>query len=338
MLRSFCAGALALALAGPCFATDATASPAPAPTAPQYVIISFDGALHLEQWERSRALARDTGARFTFFLSCVYLLSPETRKEYQAPGMPRGRSNVGSGYSRQDVAGRLGQVWKARAEGHEIASHACGHFDGKDWSARDWESEFDQFTAIVANAWKLNGIEGEPEAWRDFARKDIRGFRAPYLSASPALYTALRARGFVYDASTVSRGPVAPKAQGGVTRFSLPLIPEGPREKQIIAMDYNLYVRHSGGKEKPEEASTFEERAYEAFLASFEKEYAGKRTPVQLGFHFTLMNDGAYWNAMERFAREVCVKKDVQCVSYSDYLVRRAGGNPATDSSADGGT
>ncbi|WP_048646130.1 polysaccharide deacetylase [Nitratireductor soli] len=342
MLRPFCAGALALALAGPCFANDATASSGPASTTPQYVIISFDGALHLEQWERSRALARNTGARFTFFLSCVYLLSPETRKEYQAPGMRPGRSNVGSGYSREDVAGRLGQVWKARAEGHEIASHACGHFDGKDWSAGDWESEFDQFASIVANVWTLNGIEGEPEAWQDFVRKEIQGFRAPYLSTSPALYTALRARGFVYDASTVSRGPVAPKAQGGVTRFSLPLIPEGPREKQIIAMDYNLYVRHSGGKEKPDEASTFEQRAYDAFLASFEKEYTGKRTPVQLGFHFTLMNDGAYWNAMERFAREVCVKDDVQCVSYRDYLAQRpgenSGENPATGGSADGGT
>ncbi|WP_040676981.1 polysaccharide deacetylase [Nitratireductor pacificus] len=329
MLRSFCAGAAALAFTGSCFANDASAPPAPPP---QYVIISFDGALHLEQWQRSRALGQETGARFTFFLSCVYLLSPETRRAYQAPGMARGRSNVGSGYSRADVEGRLSQIWTARAEGHEIASHACGHFDGKDWSAADWEAEFDQFTAIAANAWKLNGIDGEPKGWQDFVRKDIRGFRAPYLSSSPALFAALGARGFDYDASTVSSGPVLPRTRGGVTRFSLPLIPEGPREKQVIAMDYNLYVRHSGGKEKPENASAFEERAYQAFMTSFEKEYAGKRTPVQLGFHFTLMNDGAYWNAMERFARDVCIRKDVRCVSYRDYLDRQAG------TAANGGT
>ena len=46
----------------------------------------------------------------------------------------------------------------------------------------------------------------------------------------------------------------------------------------------------------------------------------GERMPLQLGFHFTLMNDGAYWRALERFAEEVCVKPDVVCVSYGDYL------------------
>ena len=51
---------------------------------------------------------------------------------------------------------------------------------------------------------------------------------------------------------------------------------------------------------------------------------AAKRVPLQLGFHFTLMNDGAYWRALERFAGEVCVKPDVVCTSYGDYLARAA--------------
>ncbi|MCR4268626.1 polysaccharide deacetylase [Nitratireductor sp. ZSWI3] len=334
MLKFLCAGAAALALTAPSFANGGAAA---SPRAPQYVIVSFDGALHLEQWERSRALGRETGARFTYFLSCVYLLSSQTRQTYQAPGMARGRSNVGYGYSREDVAGRLSQIWSARAEGHDIANHACGHFDGKDWSAADWESEFDQFTKIVSDAWKLNGIDGEPAGWRNFVRSEIRGFRAPYLSTNKALYRALETRGFAYDASGVSRGPALP-TRGDVMRFSLPLIPEGPREKQVIAMDYNLYVRHSGGKEKPEKASSFEERAYEAFLTSFRKQYEGKRTPVQLGFHFTLMNDGAYWNALERFTREVCVRQDVRCVSYRDYIAQISGKAERGASSAGGGT
>lgn len=315
MLKFLCAGATALALTGSCFAGDAAKA-----QKPQYVIISFDGALHLEQWERSRALGQKTGARFTYFLSCVYLLSPETRKAYEAPGLPRGRSNVGSGYSREDVEGRLGQIWTARSEGHEVASHGCGHFDGKNWSAEDWAQEFDQFTTIVADAWKLNGIDGEPRGWQDFARREIRGFRAPYLSTNKGLFKTLEKAGFAYDASTVSSGPVLPRTRNGVAHFSLPLIPEGPRDRQIIAMDYNLYVRHSGGKEKPEAAAAFEQRTYDAFMATFEKEYAGRRTPFQLGFHFTLMNDGAYWNALERFAEDVCVMEDVKCVSYRDYL------------------
>lgn len=287
---------------------------------PQYVIISFDGALHISQWERSRALARRTGAAFTYFLSCVYLLSPQTRKAYQGPGMAAGRSNVGNGFSRDDVAARLGQIWRARAEGHEIASHGCGHFDGKDWTKADWQGEFAQFRTILRDAWTMNDIAAEPAGWRAFAQNEISGFRAPYLSTGPALYAALADDGFEYDASAVSRGPVAPQPEKGVMRFSLPLIPEGPSAKRIIAMDYNLYVRHSGGLERPSQADAFEKRAYQAFKAAFDDEYAGRRTPLQIGFHFTLMNDGAYWRALERFAQDVCRRAQVRCISYSRYL------------------
>ncbi|TWG89597.1 hypothetical protein L598_000800000610 [Mesorhizobium sp. J18] len=287
---------------------------------PQYVIISFDGALHNSQWERSRALARQTGADFTYFLSCVYLLSPETRHLYRGPGMKPGRTNVGSGYSREDVAERLRQIWAARLEGHEIASHACGHFDGKDWSKAMWLQEFDQFDRILRDAWTINDIPFEPKGWRQFAAKEIQGFRVPYLSAGPGLYEALAERGFVYEAGSVSQGPVMPAAKGGVMRFSLPLIPEGAKGRPVIAMDYNFFARHSGAKEKPERSAEFEERAYAAFHAAFDRQFSGKRLPLQIGFHFTLMNDGAYWRALERFAREVCVRGEVRCVSYRQYI------------------
>ena len=109
-----------------------------------------------------------------------------------------------------------------------------------------------------------------------------------------------------------------------ITRFSLPLVPEGPKGRPVIAMDYNLYARHSGAKEQLTDAKAFEDRAYDAFRAAFDAQYAGKRIPLELGFHFTLMNGGAYWNALERFAGEVCVKADVECISYRDYLVAQA--------------
>ena len=34
------------------------------------------------------------------------------------------------------------------------------------------------------------------------------------------------------------------------------------------------------------------------------------------------MNGGAYWRALERFAGEVCVRPEVACISYRDYLER----------------
>ncbi|TIW18670.1 MAG: polysaccharide deacetylase, partial [Mesorhizobium sp.] len=159
-----------------------------------------------------------------------------------------------------------------------------------------------------------------------FEAHALVGFRAPYLSADKALYEALPEAGFKYDASGVSNGPGIPPTLSGTTRFALPLIPEGPKAKPMVAMDYNLYVRHSGGAEKPAMAGEFTERAYQAFRAAFEAEYNGKRLPLELGFHFTLMNNGAYWDALERFAGEVCVKADVECISFRDYVARQRAG------------
>jgi peptidoglycan/xylan/chitin deacetylase (PgdA/CDA1 family) len=291
----------------------------------QVVIISFDSARDITQWQRSRALAKRTGAHFTYFLSCVFLLTHDTRTEYQAPHKSAGRSNIGFAASKEEVAERLAQIRNAASEGHDIASHGCGHFDGKDWSKADWLDEFAAFKRLLVNAYAINGIAGEPEDWRDFADKAVVGFRAPYLSTGKGLYEALPAAGYIYDASGISRGPAEPETQDGITRFALPLIPEGPKGRPVIAMDYNLYARHSGAKEDTAKVGEYEDRAYHAFRAAFDKQYQGERIPLELGFHFTLMNGGAYWNALERFAGEVCVKADVECISFRDYALRLRG-------------
>ena len=296
----------------------AVAEPANPPK--QYVIISFDSAQHVEQWKRSRALAERTHSTFTYFLSCVYLLAPEHRAAYQGPGEPAGKSNIGFAASKDDVAARLEQVWLAKGEGQDIGSHGCGHFDGSKWSRADWNAEFRSFRQILENAWTINGIDGEPAGWRQFAETDVVGFRAPYLAVDKGLYHALADSRFRYDASGITRGPGQPAAEGGVIRFALPQIPEGPTSRPVIAMDYNMFVRHSGGFERDDKDAVFENRTFDAFESAFRSEYQGKRTPLELGFHFTLMNGGAYWRALERFADDVCVKPDVACVSYADYV------------------
>ncbi|MEW6634927.1 MAG: polysaccharide deacetylase [Pseudomonadota bacterium] len=326
---------LAFSLASLASTASAFADPPRPPTAStakpkQIVLISFDSAREISQWERSRALAKRTGAHFTYFLSCVFLLSPETRAQYTAPGKGAGKSNIGFAASKQEVADRLEQIRLAAAEGHDIASHACGHFDGKGWSKADWLAEFGAFRRILENAYAINGISPEPAGWRDLARHAVTGFRAPYLSTSAALYQALPEAGFQYDASGVSMGPALPPIKNGTTRFFLPLIPEGPKAKPVVAMDYNLYVRHSNGYEKPAMAGEFADRAYQAFRAAFDVEYNGKRLPLELGFHFTQMNQGAYWNALERFADEVCAKADVECISFRDYVARQHAGEGQT--------
>jgi peptidoglycan/xylan/chitin deacetylase (PgdA/CDA1 family) len=282
----------------------------------QRVLISFDGAHDNAQWDRSLALSERTGAKFTYFLTCAFLLSPETKHVYLNPEGRRGRTNVGVGKSKADVAARLGHIWQAQHAGHEIANHTCGHLDGSKWTKAQWQQEFASFNRILRDAWIINGIDGEPEGWRQFVRTGISGFRAPYLATSPSMYRTLLAAGYAYDASAISRGPVHPESVLGLTRFALPLIAEGPQQRPVIAMDYNLFARHTRTKETPDTDGVYEQRAYNAFMAAFRREHEGKRRPVQIGLHFTLMNDGAYWRAVERFAADVCKIPDVDCISY----------------------
>lgn len=305
-------------------ATSAAAETAPKPT--QYVIVSFDGAHDNKLWERSLALGERTGAKFTYFLSCTFLMSQAQRHAYQAPHQKKARSNTGFAQSSEEVRIRLDHIWKARLAGHEMASHVCGHFDGGDWSEADWEKEFRTFDETLLSAWKENGVgDKEPEGWADFVRNDIKGFRAPYLSAGKGLWPALRSHGFAYDASSVSKGPVEPEDAGGILRYALPRIEEGPQGKRVIAMDYNLYARHSKAREMPEKAAEFEARTLAAFRKAFDEQYQCSRVPLQLGFHFVEMNKGAYWSALEKFLDETCGKPEVACVSYAGHAAAMAG-------------
>ncbi len=304
----------------------------------QIVLISFDGAHDNAQWQRSLVLGQKTGAKFTYFLNCVFLLSPEHKGLFDAPGKGVGRSNVGFGKSNADVSARLGHIWRARVDGHEIASHTCGHFDGRDWSAKDYAKDRAQFRSIMADAWSINGEPREPFGWRAFVDDSLKGFRAPYLSVGAGLEAHLRSGGYLYDASGVERGIARPKLKAGVLRFALPTVPEGPEERRIIAMDYNLFVRHSGGFERTDRDGVFEKRTLDALYGAFNGQYSGKRNPVQFGLHFTLMNGGAYWRAAERFVADVCSKADVKCVTYEEYARGHAAGNAATAWTKRGGS
>ena len=287
----------------------------------QLVMISFDGAGANHLWQRSRDLASRVDAHFTYFLSCTLVIERAKARSYQGPGQKPGRSNIGFAQTASEARERLGHIWQAHLEGHEISSHTCGHFDGGDWTAADWASEFRSFEDVLAGAWKMAGAEAEePPGWKEFVATGIGGFRAPYFSTGPGMVEAEKQAGIQYDASLVTKGPMWPEEKNGLIRFGLPLIPEGPSNRPIIAMDYNLFIRHSGGLDNPSRSAEFEERTYSAFRTAFDRQYAGDRIPLQIGLHFVEMNGGAYWRAMERLVTEVCGKEDVACVSYSEAI------------------
>ncbi|AJD42061.1 polysaccharide deacetylase [Rhizobium sp. SEMIA 4085] len=300
-----------------------TSLPAQAADQPpkQLVIVSFDGAHDNALWQKSREMAARNGAHFTYFLSCTFLMNQAAKKAYQAPHQKRGKSNVGFAQSDDEIRERLGNIWHAHLEGHDISSHACGHFDGRNWSEADWSAEYSTFEATLKNAWKSVDLK-EPQGWQDLVEHGIKGFRAPYLSATAGgdMIAAQKKAGFSYDASLVTKGPAMPVAEDGIIRFGLPLIPEGPKEKPVIGMDYNLFIRHSKGEEDKTDSKVFEERAHAAFKDAFDKQYAGDRIPLQLGFHFVEMNGGAYWRALDRLVSDVCRRTDVACVSYAEAI------------------
>ncbi|MBB4063324.1 polysaccharide deacetylase [Gellertiella hungarica] len=318
----------------------ALASPALSSERPeQLVIVSFDGAHDNALWVKSRAMAKRTGAHFTYFFSCTFLKrwgSPE-QLSYRAPHHSAGKSATGFAQTDREIRIRLDHLWNAHLEGHEIASHVCGHFDGSTWTKADWLNEFASFRQALLDGWKVAGIpQWEPKEWRDFVSRQIVGFRAPYLAPGEALPEAVRAAGFAYDASLIAKKPSLPVMDRGLPRFALPLIPEGPRGKPVIAMDYNLYARHSGLREEPARSSEFEERTLAAYRAAFDREFQGGRRPLELGFHFVEMNGGAYWRALDRFLAETCRKPGVACVSYREALERLNARLPVEK--AEGGT
>lgn len=287
----------------------------------QLVMISFDGAGANHLWQRSRDLASRVDAHFTYFLSCTLVIERAKARSYQGPRQKPGKSNIGFAQTALEARERLGHVWQAHLEGHDISSHTCGHFDGGEWTATDWTTEFRTFDDVLTGAWKTVGAETEePAGWKDFVRNGITGFRAPYFSTGPGMVEAEKQAGIRYDASLVTKGPMWPEEKDGLIRFGLPLIPEGPSGRPIIAMDYNLFIRHSGGLDNPSRSAEFEERTYSAFRTAFDKQYDGDRIPLQIGLHFVEMNGGAYWRAMERLVTEVCGKEDVACVSYSQAI------------------
>jgi len=122
------------------------------PSQPTVIVVSFDGAGDLMLWSRWRAVAKQVDARMTFFLSGPYLYPGNRRSDYTPPYKKPGASDIGWG----DTAGILGRtkvLREAIAEGHEIGTHANGHFCGTNgigrWTTAQWTAELGAFDRMV---------------------------------------------------------------------------------------------------------------------------------------------------------------------------------------------
>jgi peptidoglycan/xylan/chitin deacetylase (PgdA/CDA1 family) len=298
----------------------APAKAAEVPRPPQFVMLAFDNCTELSRWQDLSDFAAEMDhagkrVRFTFFLSGINLIEAADRNSYQGPGQRRGYSRINFGGSADEVRRRIGYINTLFAQGHEIAAHAVGHFDGGRWSAAQWDQEFGAYRAILANA---DGKTRAGDSRLDFPPNRIVGFRAPYLAADPGLYTALRRDGFRYDTSGTTDPEQWPRQVDGTWRFDLAELKIDGSRRKTLSMDYNFLVAQSHGRPDPRHAGVFKEQMLATYLDYFRANYAGNRAPINIGHHFEALQGGVYNEALKEFARRVCGLPEVRCATYSE--------------------
>ncbi|MEV6281799.1 hypothetical protein [Kribbella sp. NPDC051770] len=288
---------------------------------PLFVVVSFDGAGDLALWSHWRTVAKQVDARMTFFLSGPYLY-PEARKtDYKPPYKKPGASDIGWADAPKAIA-RATVLRQAIAEGHEIGTHANGHFCGKTgidkWSATQWKAELDAFDTMVRNGPSL--AAGKPLA-APFDPSTVKGMRTPCLEGNrPAYRQVMRQRGMLYDAS--EPGYIAwPKKEDGVWDFPLQSVDLAGTRKSTLTMDYNLWYAQTKARKAPlSHAPKLKAQVLATYRQALARSRAGNNPPLFLGNHFNRWNNSVYSDALTTFVTETCKQPDVKCVSNVELI------------------
>lgn len=307
---------------------------------PQYVLLAFDGSSSISMWQATRKVARDLTTqgkplKFTYFISAVYYVGQSHRTEF-VPGTTtpiyfapkHGNSSaIGWGGDSKDLLARSDETNLAHQEGNEIGSHAVGHWDGSAWNYKDWTSEFEQFNNIVTRFYDINKLQPSlqfPNGWL-FPISSIVGFRAPQLGISSSLFQVLKDAQYRYDTSKTASADYWPKKQviDDTWNFPLAMLRIAGTGKRTLSMDYNFYVADSGAKPDALKKQIYKKQMLETYLNYFQGNYNGNRAPLSIGHHFSTWNGGAYWEALQEFAAQVCGLPEVKCVTnreLADYM------------------
>jgi hypothetical protein len=292
-------------------------------------VVSFDGVGWHQEWLHWMSVARQVPFRFTGFLSGTYLLSDATRDEYHPPYYAPGTSEIGWG-SPADVPVEIGDLNRAVAAGMEIGTHFNGHFcasaglpsGGDTWTTRDWDVELDQFFHLLRDYRADNGL---PRSVRLHVQPgDITGDRTPCLEGTPAaLYPALTAHGFAYDASFTRPALTWPTRdrRSRLWQLGMTTYPLHGTDHPVTTMDYNYYFTQRGGVDgTAAQAEQDQRQALATYDDLYRQSLHGNRAPLVLGNHFNDWNHGAYVNALTSFVLDVCGRPDTECVPFRDLV------------------
>ncbi|WP_328526805.1 hypothetical protein [Kribbella sp. NBC_00359] len=288
---------------------------------PLFVVVSFDGAGDLALWARWRAVAKRVNARMTFFLSGPYLYPGDHRADYKPPYHRPGASDIGWGDA-SDVLARTTVLRQAIAEGHEIGTHANGHFCGTTgigrWTTAQWTAELSAFDQMVRTGPTL--AAGKTVA-PPFDPATVKGMRTPCLEGNrPAYRQAMVQRGMLYDAS--APGYIAwPKKANGLWNFPLQSVTLAGTAKPTLTMDYNLWFSQTGARVAPvAQAPALKSQVLATYRQALAKSRASGNPPLFLGNHFNRWNNSVYSDALTTFVEETCTQPDVRCVSNMELV------------------
>lgn len=285
---------------------------------PQFVLFSFDGASSKKHWDRVLPLARKNNAHVTGLLSGVYLVPDEDRAIYTGPGHAPGRSSIGFGGSKPEVAERIQYLNTAIEAGHEIGTHYNGHFCTGDepsvgrWNTQQWQAELDAFTAILDKA-RAAGLK--------LPEKAIRGGRTPCLEGNwQQAFPAMASRGLVYDTSHVSLGVQWPSIHNGLWEFPMPEVRVPALGRRVVMMDYNFWYVLNGAKEEPSRAAEFAQIVVDTYRSVYQTALNSNRAPLVIGNHFNDWSGSAFSTAMEQYLGEVCGQAETVCATYAEVI------------------
>jgi peptidoglycan/xylan/chitin deacetylase (PgdA/CDA1 family) len=96
----------------------------------------------------------------------------------------------------------LKRSWKtALDDGHELGSHTHTHPDGGGFTTAQWDSEIATNVDWLTRAFVPNEPAFSVGSGPGASVASIEGFRSPFLSYNPNLFTVLKQKGFTYDIS-----------------------------------------------------------------------------------------------------------------------------------------
>jgi hypothetical protein len=280
---------------------------------PQFVLFSYDGAGSHDQWTRLLELSGRSGARFTAFLSGVYLLADDQKKQYTAPGHSAGQSSISFGGTPDEVRTLIADLNAAQQRGVEIGTHYNGHYCTDKWTTQQWQLELQQFFRFVDQA-GVQGLKVDSAA--------VKGGRTPCLEGRfDAVFAALSSRGMTYDSSQVSDGMQWPAQDKGIWEFSLPMVRmPAVGNKKVTMTDYSLWEALNRSKDDKSKRDEFARATLEVYRAAYDAVLRGNRAPLVIGNHFNDWAGGGFGVAGEQFMGEVCARPETVCTTFSEVI------------------